>query len=169
MTSKTRLTALAAAAVLLSSFAPAIAQESSSVTAYASAQLIAPVEISKFSDLAFGTLVVPKATTNFRLSPLGELTAPGIPVPTDSEPADFMVTGQAGMAYSIVLPEQIYLNNGTVDTNLMVDQFVSDIGNSGKLDDEGYSAFLVGATLHVPAGHAPGKYFGTFDVQVAYE
>lgn len=169
MSSKTRITALVAAVVLLTAFAPAGAQDTASVTVTASAEIMTPIQLEKFEDLSFGTIVAPRTATNLRMSPQGDTAAADIPAPPDASPADFVVTGDAGMSFSIVLPEQIALAASNLTAPMMVDDFVSSIGNSGTLNSQGFAEFLVGANLHLASGQASGYYTGTFEVSVAYE
>jgi hypothetical protein len=49
-----------------------------------------------------------------------------------------------------------------------VDNFVSSLGATNSLSNQGTATLVVGATLNVEANQAPGLYSGTFDVVVAY-
>jgi hypothetical protein len=103
------------------------------------------------------------------LNPLGPCTSldPGGPVFAGGRPnpATFTIRAQEGTCYTLRLPDQIVLRG--FGPSMEVTGFNSSIPSTGVMDNNSLS-FRVGATLHVGAKQAIGRYMGTFDVTVFY-
>ncbi len=114
----------------------------------------------------FGTMVPTGTAGTVTVTPAGARSSVNVDlfggVPSA---ASFDVTGDAGQAYSIILPSSATLTSGG-DT-MIVDTFNHDAGVTPTLVS-GSDTFNVGATLHVGAAQASGTYSGTFSVTVNY-
>ena len=153
----------------------AMAQTNASDDAAASATIIAPIELAKETDLAFGNIVANKDTPGtvvLAASLEAARTTPGsivmLPAVAGTVTAAyFTVTGSGTSAYSITLPVSATLTGAGDD--MTVDTF-----KTNKEDDKsslvaGEDDFYVGATLNVGIAQAAGVYSGTFPVSVAYD
>jgi hypothetical protein len=145
-------------------------------TAAAFATIVAPIAITKTTDLQFGTVIsgagtVVVATNDTRtiavsaLNPGDQGAAPTAAV--------FTLTGEASYGYSIVIDANVpLLNTGGSDTMTM-GSFIADNDSgsgvsTGTLSVSGADTIKVGATLTVTAGLTAGTYAGSFNVTVAY-
>lgn len=152
-------------------------QAAPTATANASATIISPIAVTKTSDLVFGNLAVGAVGGNVAVSVADVVTISGAgttvsqPVGNTGSPAaaEFAVTGEAGMTYSITLPADgtVSITDGGSNT-MAVNGFVSNPGTTGTLSGAGTDTLSVGATLVVGNNQAPGTYTGTFSVTVAY-
>lgn len=127
-----------------------------------------PIAIDRNSDLGFGSLVSAGGGT-VTVSPAGARWADGgttLGSPAGVAPASFSVSGDPGLAFSIVLPSTATLSSGSA--SMTVDAFTSSPAGTGTLDTAGQGEVRVGATLQVGASQASGSYSGTFSVTVAY-
>ena len=143
---------------------------SASATANASARIVAPLEIMKDVDLAFGNIAAGPAAGTVTIATDGLRSGDGgitlITAGNVSHNAQFSIIGYPEATFSIALPSSIVLeSNGN---EMIVDQFVSDLGSASVLSAIGEATLNVGATLNVEANQAPGLYNGTFDVVIAY-
>jgi hypothetical protein len=76
-----------------------------------------------------------------------------------------LVSGEAGTAYTITLPQSAVLS---FDGNSMtVDSFVDSKGGNATIDASGADTFKVEATLNVGAGQPNGTYTGSYTITVA--
>jgi len=136
----------------------------------ASAVIVQPNEISKVTNLSFGNIAAGNSFGTVVIDVYGERDASGgvtlISAGNVSSPAIFDITGFPNATFTISLPEVIYLTSGS--DQMEVINFVSDLGNSSLLNQEGEAQLKVGATLNVDANQPPGLYIGSFDVTVAY-
>jgi hypothetical protein len=145
-------------------------------TAAAFATIVAPIAITKTTDLQFGTVIsgagtVVVATNDTRtiavsaLNPGDQGAAPTAAV--------FTLTGEASYGYSIVIDANVpLLNTGGSDT-MSMGSFIADNNSgagvsTGALSSSGADTIKVGATLTVTAGLTAGTYAGSFNVTVAY-
>lgn len=140
-------------------------------TADAKSTVIAPIDITKGADLVFGSFAAGAAGGTVVVSTAGVRTKTGdvILSGTAGAAAQFNVTGQAGMTYSINLVPTALTRDGGGGTP-MTFTVTSDI-TSGLLAGTGASgsqSFLVGGELTVGAGQAPGDYSGSVSATVEY-
>jgi hypothetical protein len=84
----------------------------------------------------------------------------------ESNAASFDITGAPDATFTIDLPSSITLESDS--DKMQVNDFVSNLGDSSVLSNEGTANLKVGATLLVEANQTPGLYEGQFDVTVAY-
>ncbi len=155
---------LAVSAALMSTVSQA-----ADATATASATVIAPIQIAKQTDLAFGSFAATSVAGSVIIAPGGGVTTSNVSLVSGStNAASFTVSGAASTAYSITLP----LNNTvTIDSggdSMDVNSFTSDPSGTGTLSAGGADTLNVGATLEVGANQPAGTYTGTFDVTVEY-
>lgn len=151
-----------------------LGQNTDNITASATAKILTAIEISKTTDLHFGTMVstasegtcTVSATSNERTQDGGVTLL--TQTPTFSR-AEFSVGGDANATYSITLPadETISISDGD-GHSLSVDNFTHSAGVTPTLDESGEDDFFVGATLTVQASSTAGTYTGNFSITVAY-
>lgn len=139
-------------------------------TANASANIVQPLEIMKVADLAFGNIAAGPVSGTVTIDTDGSRSGDGgitlIAAGNVSNAANFSIVGYPEATFTIELPSSILIeSNGN---EMMVDNFVSSLGDMSTLDVDGNSDLTVGATLNVEANQEPGLYTGTFDVTVAY-
>ena len=136
----------------------------------ASATIIQPIGITTTANMNFanidaqqgGSVILTPQSTRFTTGDV-EVAAGD-----DSSAASFQVTGQPGLAYSIIVPSQSYiLSNGVEE--MILENFTSSLNGDGLLA-EGKQAFNLGATLKVKSGQTPGYYTSPtpMDVTVIY-
>lgn len=140
-------------------------------TASASAVVVAPIAITKASDLEFGTFA-PSATlagavaidaSGNRTNPDTNLSLLAGATPSQ---AQFTITGGNSATFAITVPATTVLNDG--GANNMTATLTSDLGTTGTLDGTGNATLNVSASLAVASGQAAGSYTGSFDVTVLY-
>ena len=145
------------------------AVQAADVSADAGAKIVAPLQIQNSTALYFGT-IAPSLTANDTVivSPAGakncgaELTC----LTDDHTAAAFQVSGEAGTAYTIELPNSITISNGA-GGEMIVNDFTGSKAN-GQLVS-GQDDLTVGGKLGVAANQATGEYTGTFVVAVSYQ
>lgn len=142
------------------------------LTASATATIVAPIAMVKVTDMNFGNVAVNASLGTVVLAPAGTRSFTGgvtLPATVGTvTAASFTVTGTAGYTYAITLPgAATTISFGAF--NMTVDTFTSSPASPGTLI-AGTSALTVGATLHVAGAQAPGTYIsGTpFPVTVNY-
>ena len=153
-----------------------MAQESVTASATATAEIVAPLAISKTVDMVFGNVSAGASGGTVVLAPAGtrsvtgtvQLAASATGSPTA---ASFSVTGEGAYTYSITLPSVDYtISDSEATPNTMtVNTFTSDPTPTGTLT-AGAQTLTVGATLNVSASQVEGTYTNAtgFDVTVAY-
>lgn len=139
-----------------------------SADASAGARIVAPLQISKTSDLWFGTIA-----PSLNSSGVVQVNADGSHdcgpqltcLTADQHPAQFGVTGEMDASYTISLPSTIQLTNPNGDQMDVYD--FTGAKASGVLAG-GSDSFSVGGKLAVVAMQAAGLYSGNFTVSVEY-
>ena len=162
---KTLFAAAALAAIALS----AGAANAATATAGAGARIIAPLEISKTTDLYFGTIA--PSTTSADKVVVGfdgsRKCGPALTCLTaDHTAASFDVKGEADAVYTVSLPASIWITNAN-GNSMQVTDFTGSKA-SGTLSN-GVDSFTVGGSLDVSVRQAAGKYTGSFVVAVEYQ
>jgi hypothetical protein len=167
---KIRHTLTATALLVLGFSSQSFAQATASADAYAT--IVAPLTISKVTDLHFGNLAVQSFLGGtVTLDPAGSRNpAFGVSLASGGtvSAATFTVTGQDGLTYDITLPSQpIDLSDGAGNF-MSVSDFVGN-PTTGTLTG-GTENISVGATLYISAAQQPGNYISTstLDVLVSY-
>jgi len=161
---------------------PAMAQinDTETASANASATILTPITILKSADLNFGSVVASRAESGTVVVPASSSTNRTLTAVTEItgnkgtiSAAAYTVSGESSAAYSVSLPANASIGDGSSNT-MTVDVFTSSLdSNTGQLAATGQRAagtqdFQVGGTLNVAAGQAAGAYTGSFDVTVAY-
>jgi len=133
------------------------------------AKIVNPITIQKLADLDYGIIAAGGGGGTMRIRPDGTHTFTGDVVSQggDPHPAEFEVSGYAGLVYNVSMPSSIELADSG-GNSMTVARFTSSNNGSGTLLG-GLDTFTVGATLRVSPSQAPGEYTGTFDVTVAYQ
>lgn len=126
-----------------------------------SATIVAPLAISKVTDLNFGNIAVGSALGTVVLSPAGVRSVTGTCQLSATNPgtvtaASFAVTGQGTYTYGIILPVSATSITGT-GTAMTVDTYASTPSGTGTLTS-GAQTINVGGTLHVAASQTAGLY-----------
>lgn len=138
----------------------------------AAAQIVAPISISKASDLNFGSIVRSVAGGTVVVAPSGSVTPTGVSMFTGAAsiataPAAFTISGENGATYQVTLPADgdVVLSDGGTNTMSLTAFTHNATGTFGASEE----TFKVGATLNVGANQAAGNYVSpAFNVTVAY-
>ncbi len=167
-----KLTKISASAIIvigfsLNSFGQATGHASASAT------IMIPISIVHVADLAFGNVAVQAGTAGtVIMSTAGARStggAGGVTLPSVTgtfNAAAFTVNGDGASTYAITLPATVTINSG--GNNMTVNAFTSNPSGTGALT-LGTQSLLIGATLNVSAGQAPGTYTNaSWDVIVNY-
>ena len=139
-------------------------------TAYASttATLVAPIAISKTTDMNFGTLAASGTAGTVVLDYAdGRTYTGGVTLLTGSsaeKTAVFSVSGEGTSSFSISIPDSPITLTGSVSGTMTVGSFVCDLGTSGTLV-AGSKTAKVKATLNVGANQPAGTYTKSGDSQ----
>ncbi|MDP3399314.1 MAG: DUF4402 domain-containing protein [Bacteroidales bacterium] len=161
-------------AVLVAIVGFSAASYGQSATATASTTIIAPLTITKSTDMKFGDVAVGASSGGtVVLSPDGTRSATGTvhfsPSNTgDISAATFNLAGVSGYTYTITLPGNTAVKVVKGSDEMTVTDFTSTPSGTGTLTG-GVGTLNVGATLNVSPGQATGAYTSTtFTVTVAY-
>ena len=159
-------TIASAAAVAGMVASAALSVQAAGGTGNVTASIIAPIAITKSTDLAFASVVASGDADTVVVGPAGARSCGGTLNCTGTVSAGvFAVTGGAGETYAITLPASATVTSGG-DT-MTVDTFTSTPSGTGTLTG-GAETLRIGATLQVGAGQALGGYTGTYVVTVEY-
>jgi hypothetical protein len=168
------------APLLLSSVAYAQTPPPPSITAHATAQITAPLQI-QCSGMQFGSMIAKTTATSLTLPPDGSqildpnnVLLPGASL--DAKASKCSISGDVAANYSVMVPSSVGLTDGLGHTMTVKTFTVSSDGDSNPLGrllhndgrGLGIDTFGVGATLDVGANQPPGKYSGTYAVSVQY-
>ncbi|MBI9039195.1 MAG: DUF4402 domain-containing protein [Bacteroidales bacterium] len=144
-------------------------------SATGSGTIVAPLAISKTTDMNFGNVAVGASGGTVVLSTAGARSVTGdvqlaaTNTGTVSK-AVFAVIGEGAYTYSITLPSVDYIITRSGESETMtINTFTSDPTPTGTLSD-GTQTLNVGATLNVSGSQVAGVYTNAtgFDVTVAY-
>ena len=160
------------AVAIIGTFASNSSFAQASATAAANATIVTPISISKTVDMNFGNVAVAAGTGGtVVLATTGNRTtggAGGVTLPATTgtvAAAEFTVSGQASYTYTITLPTNATLTDGSSHT-MAVSAFTSSPSSTGTLSSGGTETLKVGATLTVAAGQAAGTYTNSTGVPV---
>jgi methionine-rich copper-binding protein CopC len=155
-----------------------MAQNNVTASSPAGAKIVAALTLANDQKLDFGTMSIPDANVNVTLSTGLARTSDNpthIALMADQLlNAHYKVTGAAGYLYTITLPVTGAVQILSGGNSMHVDGFTvkptsrgTDV-TQGTLDVNGKDEFVVGATLKLLGGQAPGTYAGSFDVTIFY-
>jgi hypothetical protein len=161
--------AIAAIALMISGQAMAA---NATAKAGVGATIVTPIAIEKMQDLEFGSIAPGLADGTVSVSTDDVRTAKGdlnlLSVGKTPQAAAFLVMGSPDATYTITLPAETTVVDESAANNMLVDSFLSNPDGAGVLDSKGQQDLKVGATLHVAAAQAAGRYTGAFAVTVEY-
>ena len=144
----------------------ALSVQAAGGTGNVTASIIAPIAITKSTDLAFGSVVSSGSADTVVVSPAGARTCGGTLTCTNTVTAGaFNVTGGTGETYSITLPASATVTSAA--NTMTITAFTSTPSGTGALTG-GAETLRIGARLQVGAGQALGSYSGTYAVTVEY-
>lgn len=148
-----------------------------------SAQIVTPLTIEAAADLEFGALAVSADNDGSVTISASSTDATyagsarpqcGLQAGCGTSPARFRVTGEAGRAYLVQLPDILAADAIGGGQSLRVDQLTVASRNipgavaSGRLDSTGSDEISLGGTLHVPSGTPAGAYRAQVRIVVSY-
>lgn len=135
-----------------------------------SARIRPTLRLVNLSTLDFGQLIPGAALGRYTVTAGGGAHGEGVGGPRqfkgNPRPAAFLMSGSPGVCYSIELPVKVLLKGP--GTFLELQAFHCNVPMQASLPAGGLR-FLVGASLVIPPGQAPGLYRGTFMVSVDYQ
>ncbi len=145
-------------------------QNTAEATAAAGARIITPITIENNKALEFGDIVAGANTVT--VDPDGVRTGTNedlfLSVGRTPQAAQFTVSGEKSLAYSVVIDESETLTQEDGTATMTIDEFTHN--STGTLSaDDGTEVFSVGANLTVSDSQASGVYAGEFKVTVTYE
>jgi len=175
--------------LLAAGFVPAVAW-AASAQGQAEATIIAPLVITRLSDLDFGTVTLAPGTTgSVTIDPASGIRFGGGASAACIAGSDgcvlahasrFAVRGEAGRNYGVSAPAGIMASGTLLDgsSGTAPDLAIASIqvrtqsrpgnGFSGTLDGEGRDIFDIGGALIVPAGTPSARYRAVLPVIVTY-
>ena len=137
----------------------------------ASASWALEMAIQNNQELSFGSFVagsggsVTVSTSGARSASGGVLLIPS----SAGAAAQFTVSGDANATYTIQLPGNDFVKLSGPGGDMFINEFTgSPSGAAGQLSAGGSQSLLVGGTLSIASGQAPGQYAGSFSVTVDY-
>lgn len=161
---KLLISAGALAALALST--PAFAAVSNTASANATVNIVSPLQLVNNTGLDFGTIVGPFAGQVVHVDTTGARNCAGLTCSGSPTAAAFTLTGTAGQAVTLTIPNSVTLNSGANTLNV---DLSGDKPANPTLDATGKATFAVGGKLTIPAGTVDGVYSNTFDVTANYQ
>jgi hypothetical protein len=167
-----RLKLLALAGLVAAVASPALAQSTASVTVNSTGRIIAPITLTKDSDLLFGTIIKPNTgngtVTISNAADTVAVTGTGTASMGTASRAKFTVGGEGGQTYAITVPASFTLSNGGNNVTVALSSSATTGTLSGALGASGTQTFQVGGSFTIPSTQATGNYAGSFTVTTAY-
>jgi hypothetical protein len=162
-------------AALLVGAASAGPVSASTITGTVELVILEPFTIVKLQDLEFGSLLPSAAAGTVTINPntLARTTTGGVTAASGTfHPAEFITRGTPNRRVIVRLP-----NGSTVLTRIGggATMTVSNFTRNGAppsstpLDATGILQFRIGGQLNVGANQLPGRYTGSFTVEVQYQ
>lgn len=142
-------------------------------------RIIEPISIEKIHELDIGWFRRPQSGATIAVAADGASTYAGVQPGRcwPPQPAQFVVTGEPGFSYSILLPTSITLcresehgdEGDEGDRTITADDFQTSLpGVIGLIGADGTQHLNVGATFHLSTKQSPGHYDCTLTVSVYY-
>lgn len=153
------------------------AQTSTTTSTTASMNITQPLQLTKVTDLVFGTIMRPTSGSGNVIidaqSGNRNVTgnASGVTGGSAATPtrAAFTVSGEAGMNITVTVPGSMTMTRGGADPiTVSLNSTMGGGQLSGPTGGTGTAAFGVGGQLAISDSTPPGAYTGTFNVTVAY-
>ena len=154
----------------------ASAQNTATQSATASAKIVAPITLTKTTDLRFGTIATSNAPGTVSVGTTAGATATASGGATmvasslaETGPAVFTITGESDQTFSLNVKtgHVITLSNGSKTMNVTLD--IPDFTETKNTLTGGTKPLIIGGSLAVGADQASGAYSNTFNVTVQYE
>lgn len=149
-----------------------LAQSNSSALSAVSVHVVKPLSMVKTADLSFGDIAsgaldgtVVIALDGTRQATRGVTL---IEAGNTSNVGSFQIFGFSNASFTVDIPTSISIETQDGANQMMVSNFMSNLGSNAVLDERGEATLVVGATLNVPALHTAGLYGGNFEIIVAY-
>jgi hypothetical protein len=149
----------------------ASAQQSFSPSVYVYAKVVAPLTLTSYGDMNFGS-VIPHSSLDgwVALNPDGTRTSSNAMIGNTAgvSPATFGITAEPGSTVAVTVPSEITLTGPGGNTLLL--NFISTNfpGNVGTINNSGVETVRVGGYLRLPGGAQTGNYSGLLGVTIAY-
>ena len=156
----------------------ASAQNTATQSATASAKIVAPITLTKTTDLRFGTIATSSASGTVLVEPTAGATATASDGATmvasslaNTGPAVFTITGESDQKFSLNVKtgDVITLSNSNGSKTMDVTLAIPDFTETKNTLTGGTRSLIIGGSLAVGANQVSGAYSKTFDVTVAYE
>jgi len=165
---------LRSAVVVLSMLAafPAFA---ATITGTVQLAIVEPFTIVKLQDLEFGGLFASAAAGTATINPnsFGRTTTGGVTAASGSfHPAEFVTRGTPNRRVLVRLPNgSVTLSRIGGGATMTVSNFTRNGAppTSTPLDATGMLDFYIGGRLNVGANQMPGRYTGSFTIEVQYQ
>lgn len=151
-----------------------LAQNSASAPTTGTTRIVQPITISKTTDLAFGTIVRPTASTNsIIVSEVdGARTKTGSGdaalVASTVTRAAYSVGGEGGQTYSVSVPASFAMTSGANSITVNLTPSATSGTLSGSIGSSGTATFGVGGNFSIAGTQATGNYAGSFTATVVY-
>lgn len=148
----------------------AFAQASDTEPANASANIIAPITLTKVTDLVFGDIVPNTTAGTVVMNTSGTVTGTtgGVTaLASTRNAATFTVAGQTGRAYTVSPIANITISN-VAGPDMIINPSSDCGGGACVVGVAGGTTVRVGGTLNVGANQPAALYTGTFSVTVTY-
>ena len=162
-------------AVLALAIAGSGSASAATVNAASTSTIVAPINITKAVDLAFGSFAASASAGTVTLTPGGGRTVDGGVTEIASSTATaakFDVTGQAGFTYSISITGTPLTSGANSMAFTPVSDLTGGTATSGNVTagvlTGGAQSIFVGGVLNVGASQAAGDYTGSVTALVNY-
>lgn len=144
--------------------------DSKSANATVEATIVGAGSITKSQDMNFGTIVSSNQAQVAKLSPNGDLSGVTSARGDTVEAAEFTITGDEGMPYTLTVTST-ELTNGvnkmSLSNYVILVNDATYVGSDNTLQADG-DVVKVGADLNIGANQASGDYTGTLTLTMSY-
>lgn len=165
-----------AAGVFLAAFAfPPMAVHAATMTTTVELSIIEPFTVVKLADLEFGSMFAGTTAGTVTINPntLGRTMTGGVSAaPGSFNPAEFITRGAPNRRVIVRLPSgPVTLSRIGGGGSMTVTNWTRNGAppTSTPLGPDGLLQFRVGGRLNVGANQMPGRYTGSFSIEVQYQ